>query len=68
MAPCGPKKSLILSTDQDNQPAVVQVFEGTGPMTKDNHLLGKFELRGIPPVPRDQPQIEVTFEINSNGI
>ena len=40
MAPCGPKKSLILSTDQDNQPAVVQVFEGTGPMTKDNHLLG----------------------------
>merc|ERR1712137_777497 len=39
-----------------------------GPMTKDNHLLGKFELGGIPPAPRGQPQIEVTFEIDSNGI
>jgi len=46
----------------------IQVFEGERPMTKDNHLLGKFELGGIPPAPRGQPQIEVTFEIDSNGI
>merc|ERR1712232_413504 len=44
------------------------VYEGERPMTKDNHLLGKFELGGIPPAPRGQPQIEVTFEIDSNGI
>merc|ERR1740121_882952 len=44
------------------------VFEGERPMTKDNHQLGKFELGGIPPAPRGQPQIEVTFEIDSNGI
>merc|ERR1712008_545939 len=44
------------------------VFEGERPMTKDNHLLGKFELGGIPPAPRGQPQVEVTFEIDSNGI
>merc|ERR1740117_1747989 len=44
------------------------VFEGERPMTKDNHMLGKFEMGGIPPAPRGQPQIEVTFEIDSNGI
>ena len=63
------KKSQIFSTASDNQPAVtIHVLQGERPMSADNKSLGRFDLVGIPPAPRGMPQIEVTFDIDANGI
>jgi molecular chaperone DnaK len=63
------KKSQVFSTAEDNQTAVtIRVFQGEREMAADNKLLGQFDLMGIPPAPRGMPQVEVTFDIDANGI
>ena len=63
------KKSQVFSTAEDNQPAVtIKVFQGEREMANDNKMLGQFNLEGLPPAPRGLPQIEVTFDIDANGI
>jgi heat shock protein 1/8 len=63
------KKSQVFSTYADNQTEIcVKIYEGERAMTNDNHLLGKFNLDGIPPMPRGAPQIEITYDVDTNGI
>ncbi len=63
------KKSQVFSTADDNQTAVtIRVFQGEREMAGDNKMLGQFDLMGLPPAPRGIPQVEVTFDIDANGI